>query len=201
MNRITFVARLTGDPVENVIQTQNGTMKIVRFSTAENFRFGDKEEAIFRNCSAVGNTAEFLAKYVHKGTKLVLFGSERPNNYTDKDGVARTGTEYRIDQCEFAESKPAQQTAPQQTASQQGMVQQTAPQQGMPQQAVPQQGMPPMNMPPINVPPMNTGFPGAAAPQNNMYAGVAASQPAAPSMNANMMSAGATGYDFDLPFN
>lgn len=186
MNRITFVARLTGDPVENVIQTQNGTMKIVRFSTAENFRFGDKEEAIFRNCSAVGNTAEFLAKYVHKGTKLVLFGSERPNNYTDKEGVARTGTEYRIDQCEFAESKPAQQTAPQQTASQQGMVQQTAPQQGMPQQGMP---------------PMNTGFPGAAAPQNNMYAGVAASQPAAPSMNANMMSAGATGYDFDLPFN
>ena len=84
-------------------------MAIARFSIAVDRRFkrDGQPDADFFNCTAFRKTAEFVEKYLHKGTKVVLEGSIQNDNYTNKDGQKVYGTQIIVDQLEFAESKAA----------------------------------------------------------------------------------------------
>ena len=89
MNKVILVGRLTRDPDVRYSQGEQ-SMAIARFSLAVDRRFkrdGDNQSADFISCVAFGKTAEFIEKYVHKGTKLVLEGRIQTGSYTNKDGV------------------------------------------------------------------------------------------------------------------
>ena len=73
MNKVILVGRLTRDPDVRYSQGEQ-SMAIARFSLAVDRRFkrdGDNQSADFISCVAFGKTAEFIEKYVHKGTKGV----------------------------------------------------------------------------------------------------------------------------------
>ena len=109
MNKIILMGRLTRDPEVRYGGAQN--MAIARFSLAVDRRFkrDGQPEADFFNCVAFGKTGEFVEKYLHKGTKVLVEGEMRNNNYESKKHPGETvySFEVNVNQVEFAESKAA----------------------------------------------------------------------------------------------
>ena len=73
MNVVILIGRLTKDPEIRYSQGAPQTC-ISRFSIAVNRRFkreGDSD-ADFFDCTAFGKTAEFMEKYLHKGTTTLV---------------------------------------------------------------------------------------------------------------------------------
>lgn len=115
MNSVILMGRLTRDP--DIRWTQGPEQKCVaRFTLAVDRRMkkqeGQQEQqtADFPACVAFGKTAEFIEKYVQKGTKLVLSGRIRTGSYTDRDGNKVYTTDVIADNVEFAESKKTQES-------------------------------------------------------------------------------------------
>lgn len=108
MNKVILIGRLTRDP-----EIRHNQDKLIgRFTLAVDRRYkkdGSEQNADFINCVAFGKTAEFLEKYVHKGTKLVVCGRIQTGSYTNKDGNKVYTTDVVVEECEFAESKAASQ--------------------------------------------------------------------------------------------
>ena len=88
-------------------------MAIARFSLAVDRRVKrtGEPEADFFNCTAFGRQAEFVEKYLRKGTKIVLTGRVQNDNYTNKDGQKVYSVQVLIEELEFAESKNAANAA------------------------------------------------------------------------------------------
>lgn len=106
MNKVILMGRLTRDPEVRY----SNDMAIARFSIAVDRRFKreGEQEADFFNCVAFRKTGEFVEKYLHKGTKVVLDGELHNNNYTDKNGNKQYSMEITVNTIEFAESKNTQ---------------------------------------------------------------------------------------------
>lgn len=106
MNRVILMGRMTKDPTVRYSES-NPEMAIGRFFLAVDRRRtkDGNQEADFISCVAFGKTAEFLQKYCHKGTKLVIAGRIQTGSYTDQDGRKVYTTDVVVDETEFAESK------------------------------------------------------------------------------------------------
>lgn len=98
------MARLTKDP--EVSSSASGTT-FARFSIAVDRKFKKEGEpdADFFNCTSFGKQAEFVEKYLKKGTKIVVSGRLQNNNYTNKDGQKVYDVRIMVEEIEFAESK------------------------------------------------------------------------------------------------
>ena len=109
MNKVILMGRLTRDPEVRYSQGANQTA-IARFSIAVDRRFKREGEpdADFFNCTSFGKQAEFIERYLVKGTKVVLSGRIQNDNYTNKDGQMVYSVRIMVDEIEFAESKNAQ---------------------------------------------------------------------------------------------
>lgn len=106
MNKVILMGRLTKDPE---VRYTNGGKTIGSFSIAVDRRFKSEgqPEADFFTCVTFGKQAEFVEKYLKKGTKILLGGQIQNNNY-EKDGVKHYNTQIVVDEIEFAESKRSQ---------------------------------------------------------------------------------------------
>lgn len=104
MNKVIEMGRLTRDPE---ISSSNSGTTFARFSIAVDRRFKKEGEpdADFFNCTAFGKTAEFVEKYLQKGTKVLVTGRLQNNNYTNKDGQKVYDVRIMVEEMEFAESK------------------------------------------------------------------------------------------------
>lgn len=116
MNHFTITGRLTKDAE---IRYSNEGKAVARFDFAVNRKFKREGEADadFFSCVAFGKIAETFEKCnVGKGTKLLIEGEVRNNNYTNKDGQKIYGTQVVVNSFEFCESKgqaePSAQPAP-----------------------------------------------------------------------------------------
>ena len=114
MNKVILMGRLTRDP-EVRVSTGERQTTIGRFSIAVDRRFKreGQPEADFFNCTTFGKQAEFVERYLHKGTKVVVVGSVQNDNYTNKDGQQVYSVQIMVDEIEFAESKGGQSTTQQ----------------------------------------------------------------------------------------
>ena len=118
MNVVILIGRLTKDPEIRYSQGAPQTC-ISRFSIAVNRRFkreGDSD-ADFFDCTAFGKTAEFMEKYLHKGTKILLQGRIENNNYVNRDGQKVYGIRIVAENIEFAEGKSENETKMSNTSS------------------------------------------------------------------------------------
>lgn len=108
MNKAILMGRLTRDPEVRYSQGASQT-SVARFSIAVDRRFKREGEpdADFFNCTAFGKQAEFVERYLHKGTKIVVCGRIQNDNYTNKDGQMVYSVRVMVDEIEFAESKNA----------------------------------------------------------------------------------------------
>ncbi|MCM1045582.1 MAG: single-stranded DNA-binding protein [Candidatus Gastranaerophilales bacterium] len=108
MNKVILMGRLTRDPEVRYSQGASQTA-VARFSVAVDRRFkrDGEPDADFFNCTAFGKQAEFIERYLHKGTKIVLSGRVQNDNYTNKDGQMVYSVRIIVEEIEFAESKNA----------------------------------------------------------------------------------------------
>lgn len=106
INKVILMGRLTADP--ELAQTQSG-ISVCRFTVAVNRQYADKQtgerQADFISVTAWRNTAEFVTKYFHKGSMIIVEGSLRNNDYTDKNGVKHYSMVVLADNVAFGESK------------------------------------------------------------------------------------------------
>ena len=91
MNKAILMGRLTRDPDIRYTQGDN-PMCIARYTLAVDRRFSrtagnDGNNADFIPCVCFGKTAEFVEKYLKKGTKMAVTGRIQTGSYTNRDGV------------------------------------------------------------------------------------------------------------------
>lgn len=110
MNVVALVGRVTRDP--DIRQSQGETpMVVARYTLAVDRRgTKEKDKADFISMVSFGKTAEFIEKYVKKGTKLCIRGRIQTGSYTNKDNVKVYTTDVVGEEVEFAESKKSQET-------------------------------------------------------------------------------------------
>lgn len=100
------MGRLTHDPEIRYSQSEK-SMAIARFSLAVNRKYKreNEPEADFFNCTSFGKQAEFVEKYLKKGTKILMSGRVQNDNYTNKEGQKVYSVQILVEEIEFAESK------------------------------------------------------------------------------------------------
>lgn len=112
MNKTLLIGRTTKDPDIRYTQSEQ-PMTIARFNLAVDRRFKKEGEqsADFISCVAFGKTAEFIEKYVFKGTKIAVEGRIQTGSYTNNDGNKVYTTDVVVEQVEFAGSKTDSKSA------------------------------------------------------------------------------------------
>lgn len=109
MNSCNFCGRLTKDPELNT--TQSGK-KYIRFCLAVD-GIKDKDgnkTADFVDCIAWNKSAEIIAQYARKGSKLGVSGRLHTTTY-EKDGEKRKSVDIVVNEFELLDSKPKEQAA------------------------------------------------------------------------------------------
>lgn len=105
LNAVCLMGRLAADPELRHTQTQ---VAVTSFRIAVDRSFqskGQERQTDWIDIVAWRNTAEFVSKYFHKGSMIVVQGSIQTRSYTDKDGNKRTAFEVVADNVFFGESK------------------------------------------------------------------------------------------------
>ncbi len=100
---ITIAGNLTYDP--ELRQTQQGK-SVVNITVAVNPRVFDRQtnewkdgEPVFYKCSAFDNLAEHIAHSLSKGNRVIVYGTMKPNTWTDKTtNLQRTENVIQIDE-------------------------------------------------------------------------------------------------------
>lgn len=103
MNKIIVMGRLTKDP--ETVATQSGT-SLARYTVAVDRKYKKEgsQSTDFFNCTSFGKQADFVAKYLKKGVKVVISG-EMLLDVVEKDGKKTTYPKISVEDVEFAESK------------------------------------------------------------------------------------------------
>jgi single-strand DNA-binding protein len=106
MNRIFLTGRLTAD----VELKQSTTTSVGNFILAVDRgkdKDGTDKGTDFPRCVVFGKTAENLAQYQGKGSKILIEGHLQTGSYIKKDGTKVYTTEVVCDKIEWLESKKA----------------------------------------------------------------------------------------------
>lgn len=94
-NKVILIGRLTKDLELKV--TQSG-IPVVSGSIAVNrpYKQGKERKADFFNFTAWRGTAEFIARYFHQGSNILIEGALQTRDYTANDGSKRYVTEVVV---------------------------------------------------------------------------------------------------------
>lgn len=107
MNNCNFTGRLTRDPE---LKTTLSGKKYTNFCLAVD-GIKDKDgnkTADFVDCIAWNKSAEIIAQYARKGSKLGVSGRLHTTTY-DKDGEKRKSVDIVVNEFELLDSKPKEQ--------------------------------------------------------------------------------------------
>lgn len=103
MNLIVIMGNLTADP--ELGQTASGTA-FCNFNVAVTRPFtSDDPKTDFFKVVAWGSRAETLARYFHKGDKILVRGSMQMSKFDDSEGKRRTDWKLHLDDFEFCRNK------------------------------------------------------------------------------------------------
>lgn len=105
LNIAAFTGRLAADP--ELRKTQSDA-SVVSFSIAVDRNYcksGEDRQTDWIDCVAWRNTADFIAKYFHKGSMIAVDGSIQTRTYTDKQDNKRKAVELVIANVNFCGSK------------------------------------------------------------------------------------------------
>lgn len=101
MNKVTLYGR-TATEIELKYSSGDEKTAVGKFRIAVNRK---NKEADFFNCTAFGKTAENIAKYFHKGDRILVGGRIQIDNYTNKEGKKSSTTNIIVEEFDFIESK------------------------------------------------------------------------------------------------
>ena len=104
LNHIVLMGRLTRDVELRYTQSQIPVASM-RIAVDRDFGRGDERQTDFIDVVAWRQTAEFVNKYFHKGSMIVVSGRLQMREWTDRDGNKRTSAEVVADNVYFGESR------------------------------------------------------------------------------------------------
>lgn len=104
LNHIVLMGRLTRDPELRYTQSQIPVASM-RIAVDRDFGRGEDRQTDFIDIVAWRQTAEFVSKYFHKGSMMVVSGRLQMRDWTDKDGNKRRSAEVVADNVYFGDSK------------------------------------------------------------------------------------------------
>lgn len=101
LNDVCLMGRLTRDP-ELRYTPQNTAVTSFSLAVVRDF---DKEKTDFIDVVVFGKTAEFAAKWFHKGLLVAVSGRIQTRDWEDKQGNRRKAVEVIAEEVYFAESR------------------------------------------------------------------------------------------------
>lgn len=102
MNIFIGIGRLTADPIFGI--TSGSGTSVARYTIAIPRCLSDgKQYTDFIRCKAFGKSADFAAKYLHKGQRIAVRGSLQVSKY-EKDGTPQTMVEVIVANQEFCDA-------------------------------------------------------------------------------------------------
>ena len=106
LNHIVLMGRPTKDP--ELRRTASG-IAVASFSIAVDRDFGGRDggerQTDFFDVSAWRQTGEFVSKYFHKGSMIIVSGRMQSRRFQDREGNNRTAWDIQADNVYFGESK------------------------------------------------------------------------------------------------
>ena len=87
MNKVILMGRLTRDP-EVRYSAGDNSQAVANFTLAVDRRFkrDGEQTADFLRCVSFGRQAEFVERYLHQGSKVVVEGRIQTGSYTNREG-------------------------------------------------------------------------------------------------------------------
>lgn len=115
LNRVILLGNLGKDPEFKKV---NGSTSLAMFSLATTRFFDDRngqrqEKTDWHRVTVWGKQADVIKGILHKGSSVLVEGSLQYNEYTDKDGIQRQGTEIVASTIVFCDPKEKSQQSPQ----------------------------------------------------------------------------------------
>ena len=105
LNNAVIMGRLVADPE---LRTTGSGISVLSFTVAVDRGFvrqGEDRQADFIDVIAWRQTAEFISKYVRKGSMIAIQGHIQTRMYEDKNGNKRKAVEVVADNVSFCGSK------------------------------------------------------------------------------------------------
>ena len=106
LNVVLFEGRLTKDPTIRYTRGDNPVC-IARYTLAvtRGYFSKDKDASDYISCICMGKSAEFVEKYLKKGTAIAVRGRIQTGSYTNKDGAKVYTTDVVVETQNFAARK------------------------------------------------------------------------------------------------
>lgn len=106
LNKVCLIGRITKDPYLNV--SIKGVSNLSFILAVEDFSKGEKEVS-YIPCGAILNIAEYISKYITKGSLICVSGKLKSNNYEDiQTGKIRSTIEVMVETVDLL-SRPLSQ--------------------------------------------------------------------------------------------
>lgn len=105
LNLAVAMGRIVHDPE---LRTTGSGISVLSFTIAVDRDYvpkGEDRQADFLDCVAWRQTAEFINKYFHKGSMIVVQGTNQSRNYEDRNGNKRTAKEIVVSNAWFCGGK------------------------------------------------------------------------------------------------
>ena len=117
LNHITLMGRLTKEPE---LRTTVSGVNVASFTVAvdRDYQNGGEKQTDFIDCVAWRGTGEFVSKYFHKGSMIVVSGKLQSRKWQDREGNNRVNWEVNADSVYFGESRKDSPNAAQATYQQ-----------------------------------------------------------------------------------
>ena len=108
LNKVQLIGRSTATVSVKVIEPS--AISVVNFTIVTNRKYKNAQWVImadseYHKCTAYGNIADILGKYLTKGKKVYVEGRLKTRKWTDGAWVERSGTEIIVDNFIFLDSK------------------------------------------------------------------------------------------------
>ena len=120
LNKVMLIGNVGNDPeiryLDSNPQGPQGNAKVASFRLATTERYRDRngetrENTEWHNIVAWRSSADYVEKFVHKGSQLFIEGKIRTRQWTDQTGNKRFTTEIQADNMQLLGKRP---DAPQQ---------------------------------------------------------------------------------------
>ena len=99
VNKVILLGNVGQQPEVRSLQ---GGQRVASFRLATSERYKSKDGEVnelteWHSCTAWGQQAELIEKYIGKGSRIYLEGKLRTRSYQDKSGATRYATEVIVD--------------------------------------------------------------------------------------------------------
>lgn len=102
-NKVILAGRLVAEP--ELRQSVTGDyVCLANLAVSRPYQKGKEQTSDFFELVAWGSNGEFLSKYFHKGSPIVIEGEVRNKRWTANDGTKKQKTEIKVSTIKFVES-------------------------------------------------------------------------------------------------